>query len=51
MPQDIFFPMARQPLGCLDLLIVRGFAITHSDTQHSVGLLWTSDQPIAETST
>jgi hypothetical protein len=23
----------------------------HSDTPHSVGLLWTSDQPVAETST
>ena len=24
---------------------------SHSDTQHSVGLLWTSDQPVADTST
>jgi len=24
---------------------------THSDTPQSVGLLWTSDQPVAETST
>ena len=24
---------------------------SHSDTKHSVGLLWTSDQPVAETST
>jgi hypothetical protein len=24
---------------------------SHSDTPHSVGLLWTSDQPVAETST
>jgi len=24
---------------------------SHSDTTHSVGLLWTSDQPDAETST
>jgi hypothetical protein len=30
----------------------RGFTITHFlDTPHSVGLLWTSDQPDAETST
>jgi hypothetical protein len=29
----------------------RGFTITHSDTTQSVGLLWTSDQPVAETST
>jgi hypothetical protein len=24
---------------------------SHSDTPHSVGLLWTGDQPVAETST
>jgi hypothetical protein len=24
---------------------------SHSDASHSVGLLWTSDQPVAETST
>jgi hypothetical protein len=24
---------------------------SHSDTPHSVGLLWTSDQPVAETAT
>ena len=29
----------------------RGFMITHSDAPQSVGLLWTSDQPVAETST
>ena len=29
----------------------RGFTRTHSDTPHSVGLLWTSDRPDAETST
>jgi len=28
-----------------------GFYITHNDTLQSVGLLWTSDQPVAETST
>jgi hypothetical protein len=28
-----------------------GFTITHSDTSHSVGILWTSDQPVTETST
>ena len=27
------------------------FEITHSDTPQSAGLLWTSDQPVAETST
>jgi hypothetical protein len=28
----------------------RGFLITHNDTPKSVGLLWTSDQLVAETS-
>jgi len=32
------------------LLIIEALR-SHSDTPHSVGLLWTSDQPIAETST
>ena len=27
------------------------FGITHNDAPHSIGLLWTSDQPIAETRT
>ena len=26
-------------------------SLSHSDTSHSVGILWTSDQPVAETST
>ena len=29
----------------------RGFYITHDDTPHSVGLVRTSDRPVAETST
>jgi hypothetical protein len=45
-----FFPMARQPLGVLGNLIIEA-SRSHSDTPHSVGLLWTSDQPVAETST
>jgi hypothetical protein len=28
-----------------------GSEITHKDTPQSVGLLWTRDQPVAETST
>jgi hypothetical protein len=32
------------------LLVSRGFVITHDEPQ-SVGLLWTSDQLVAETST
>jgi hypothetical protein len=44
--------MARQPLGGLGRLSSRGFTITHFlDTPQSVGLLWTKDQPVAETST
>jgi hypothetical protein len=33
-----------------DLLLVE-VSRSHSDTPHSLGLLWTSDQPVAETST
>jgi hypothetical protein len=29
----------------------RGFLITHNDAPQPVGLLWTSDQLVAETST
>jgi hypothetical protein len=28
-----------------------GFLITHNDTPQSVGILWTSDQSVTETST
>jgi hypothetical protein len=42
--------MARQPLGGLGLLSIEA-SKSHSDTPHSVGLLWTSDQPDTETST
>jgi hypothetical protein len=48
---DIFF-MARQPYVGLGLLVSSKFqSHTHLDTPQSVGLLWTSDQPVAETST
>jgi hypothetical protein len=30
---------------------LRFFEITHNNTPQSVGLLWMSDQPVAETST
>ena len=42
------FIVARQPPvghGLLFLEVSR----SHSDTSHSVGLLWASDQPVAET--
>ena len=38
--------MARQPLVALGLLYE--VSRSHSDTAHSVRLLWTSDQPDAE---
>ena len=45
-----FLSMGRQSLVCQGLLIVE-VSISHSDTPHSVGLLWTSDQSDAGTST
>ena len=45
-----FFSMAQQPLVGQGLLIVEA-SRPHSDTSHSVGLLWTSDRPDAQTST
>jgi hypothetical protein len=41
--------MARQPLVGQGLLMIEA-SRSHSDTPHSVRLLWTSDQPDAETS-
>jgi hypothetical protein len=41
--------MARQPPGGQGALTIVA-SRSHSDTPHSVGLLWTSDQPGAETS-
>jgi hypothetical protein len=42
--------MAQQPLVGQCPLIIEA-SRSHSDTPHSVGLLWTSDQPDAVTST
>jgi len=42
--------MAQQPLVDQGLLIKEA-SLPHSDTPHSVGILWTSDQPDAETCT
>jgi hypothetical protein len=44
-----FSSMALQPLGGLGHLIIEA-SRSHSDTPRSVGFLWTSDQPVAETS-
>ena len=45
-----FFLMAQQPLVGQGLHIIEA-SRSHSDTPQSVGLLWTSDRPVAETST
>ena len=45
-----FFTAARQPLFGQGLLIIAA-SRSKSDTPQSVGLLWTSDQPEAQTST
>jgi hypothetical protein len=45
-----FYFVARQPLVGKGPVII-GASRLHSDTPHSVGLLLTSDQPDAETST
>ena len=48
---SLFFScMAQQPLVGQGLLIIED-SRSHSDTPHSLGLLWTSDQLDAETST
>jgi len=45
-----FFPMAQQHPVCQGLLIIKA-PRSHSDTPHSVGLLWMRDQPDTGTST
>jgi len=42
--------MVQQPLMGQGLLIIEA-SRSHSETPHSVGLLWTSNQPDAQTST
>jgi hypothetical protein len=44
-------PVALQPSAGYGLLVPRGFSITYNDAPQSVGLLWTSDQLVTETST
>jgi hypothetical protein len=46
-----FFYMALQPNAGYGILIHEVFEITHNDAPQSAGLLWTSDQSVAETST
>jgi hypothetical protein len=45
------FSLALQPSAGNDLLVSRGFLITYNEAPQSVGLIWTSDQLVAETST
>jgi hypothetical protein len=47
---SIFFFMTQQPLTGHGFLVIEA-SRSHSDTSHSVGLLWTSVQPVAQTST
>jgi hypothetical protein len=51
-PVDLgfFFTMAQQPPVGKGHLIIED-SRPHNDALQSVGLLWTSDQPVAETST
>jgi len=53
--KGFFFSWRDSPLLSLGVLLVHedfcGFQITHNDTPQSVGLLWTSDQLVAEIST
>jgi len=44
------FGCFQQPLAGQDLIVIEASRL-HSDTPHTVGLLWTSDQPVAGTST
>jgi hypothetical protein len=46
-----FFCLALQPSSSYGLLGHEVFVITHNDAPQSVGLVWTSDQLVAETST
>jgi hypothetical protein len=43
--------LALQSSAGYGLLVTRRFVITHNEAPQTVGLLWTSDQLVAETST
>jgi len=47
---DFFLPLAQDHLVGQSFLVIEA-SRSHSDTTHSVELLWTSDQSVAETST
>ena len=44
----IFFPVALGPNAGHGILILEVFKITHNDAPQTVGLLWASDQLVAE---
>ena len=44
-------PTAGQPLWVFSLLSFQYHIQSNTDTTHTLGLLWTSDRPVAETST
>ena len=48
---ELFFSVVLRPNAGHGLLILEVSRNTHNDAPQSVGLLWTSDQPVAETST
>jgi hypothetical protein len=45
----LFLPWSKSPLAGQGIIFVKT-SRSHSDTPHSVGLLWTNDQPDAKTS-
>jgi hypothetical protein len=47
----LLFSLALQPSAGYGLLVSRSFLITHNDAPQSVGLLWASDQLVADIST
>jgi len=51
MNKYFFLTMAQQPYWAKAFSWSRTHDYTHLDTPHSVGLLWTNDQHVAETST
>jgi hypothetical protein len=48
---NIFFSLPLQPSESYGLLFHEVFVITYNDSSQSVGLVWTSDQLVAEIST
>jgi hypothetical protein len=48
--RDPHSSMMQQPLVGQGLLLIEP-SRSHSETPHSVGLVWTNDRPVAETST